>query len=267
MTRRLAPPLPDVHGPPLTREQRRLLEGDFDALPPPVEIDDPTETPAQRARRELGPCPMHPFNPRKPGHTVCLSVEGGCPACYAVIHWRKLRSIVEAMEADERRLPAPTGEKTGGRFSGIDKRLEAPRDPSLYPRAPKQLPAPKSSDGGQSAIVRRTLQRHERREQRKRRKRPARTDEDESQGTMRTPRIVTASKGPLPLHCRGCGASCERCSRLVSRKCCPDCTCGAWCDLQPRQLGLPWEQRCLNLESMLNAETLSSISSVTGRSL
>jgi hypothetical protein len=67
----------------------------------------------------------------------------------------------------------------------------------------------------------------------------------------------------LPLHCRGCNTSCERCARLVGKKCCPDCSCGPWVDMPPRQLGLPWPQRTLDLEPILNPEALSSYFYVT----
>lgn len=177
---------------PSERQRPRETDAEWQRRTAPRQ---PGESDSQYYRRKLGECPRHPFH--KPGRTLCLSVEGDCPACAAVLEWRALDLQIRAMEADEARARQA-------------ERLEAQR------RIDRAL------------------------ELEKRRK-------------------------PLRLFCSACGARCELCARLRDRKCCPDCACGPWCDLPPRQPGLPFEQRTLDLETMLNPEALSSYKTVTGK--
>lgn len=65
------------------------------------------------------------------------------------------------------------------------------------------------------------------------------------------------------LACRMCGCPRRRCVLWHDRKCCPDCTCDAWRYVNARQLNLPGLIQTLDLEPILNPETLSSLFSVT----
>jgi hypothetical protein len=131
------------------------------------------ETDAAWYRRKLGGQPRHPHY--RGARTLCLSLERGCPACLAVLEWRRLDGIVRQMERRE----------------------------------------------------------------------------------------ALARQGSKPRYCAHCGFACDRCAALVDRKCCPDCACGAASNLPSRQVGLPFEQRTLDLEPMLNPDSVSSIRCVT----